>query len=85
MFTQRAKERISRPHDARVAKSRIALRTALLELLNTKPLEQILIKEITTQANVSYPVFFRQFANVEELLADVATEQVRNLLRPQLR
>ena len=79
-FTQRTRERISRPHDARVTKSRAALKAALLELIHTKPLDEISIKEITTQANVSYPVFFRQFASTEELLADVAAEQVRNLL-----
>lgn len=53
---------------------------ALLELLQLKQFDQIAIKEITEQAGVSYPVFFRQFHSKEELLADVATEQVRNLL-----
>jgi AcrR family transcriptional regulator len=77
----RARERISRPHDARVTRSREALKTALLELIDTKPLDLITIKEITAQAKVSYPVFFRQFASKEDLLADVATEQVRHLLR----
>ncbi|WP_395396892.1 TetR/AcrR family transcriptional regulator [Novosphingobium sp. BL-8A] len=56
------------------------MRGALLELIVTKPLDQITIREITRLAGVSYPVFFRQFATKEDLLADVATEQVRNLL-----
>lgn len=77
---ERAKERISRPYDIRVTRSREALRGALLEMIVAKPLDQITIREITNRAGVSYPVFFRQFAAKEDLLADVATEQVRNLL-----
>lgn len=73
--------RLSRPHDRRAVKSREALRTALLRLLESRPLDQITIKEITTEAAVSYPVFFRQFFSKEELLADLATDQVRELLR----
>ena len=74
------KKRISRLYDARAVRSRAALRQALLDLIEVKQFEAIAIKEITEQAGVSYPVFFRQFASTEELLADVATEQVRNLL-----
>lgn len=55
------------------------MQRAFLELLQVKQFDQIAIKEITEHAGVSYPVFFRQFRDKEELLADVATEQVRNL------
>lgn len=72
--------RLRRPYDQRVVKSRLALRSGLLSLLETRSLEQITIKEITQEAKVSYPVFFRQFAGKEELLADIATSEVRNLL-----
>ena len=74
------KRRISRLHDARAVRSRAALRNALLELIDTREFSQITIKEIAEQAGLSYPVFFRQFASTDELLADVATEQVRKLL-----
>jgi len=74
------RKRISRPHDLRVVKSRAALGQALLRLIETRALEQITIKDITTEAGVSYPVFFRQFSSKEELLADIAAEEVRNLL-----
>lgn len=73
-------KRIIRPHDARVVRSRAALGQALLELIQQKDFHQITIKEITEQAGLSYPVFFRQFASTEQLLHDVATRQVRNLL-----
>lgn len=83
-ISDRARERISRPSDARVTKSREALKAALLALIDLKPLEQITIKEIATHASVSYPVFFRQFATKEDLLADIAAEQVRHLLGQSL-
>lgn len=79
-ISDRARERISRPHDARVTRSREALKLALLTLIESKPLDEITIKEITAEAKVSYPVFFRQFGSKEELLADLATEQVHSLL-----
>lgn len=74
------RNRISRPHDLRAVKSRQALRQALLSLIEKQTLEQITIKEITREAGVSYPVFFRQFASKDELLADLATNEVRSLL-----
>lgn len=74
------RKRISRPHDLRAVKSRDALRKGLLRLIEARPLEQITIKDITAEAGVSYPVFFRQFSSKEELLADLATAEVRSLL-----
>ncbi len=74
------RNRLSRPHDPRALKSREALRDALLRLLEEREFEQIAIREITTAASVSYPVFFRQFARKEDLLADIATAEVRGLL-----
>lgn len=78
--TAEKSNRLRRPHDQRVLKSRLALRAGLLRLLETRSLEQITIKEITQEAAVSYPVFFRQFTGKEELLADIATNEVRSLL-----
>ena len=77
---QKDRKRISRPHDARAVRSRAALGVALLDLIDRRDFGRITIKDITEQAGVSYPVFFRQFASTEELLADVATQQVRNLI-----
>lgn len=74
------RNRLSRPHDPRALKSREALRAALLHLLEQRSFEQITIREITTAAGVSYPVFFRQFASKDALLADIATAEVRGLL-----
>lgn len=80
MNPTRADQRMSRPNDARALRSREALRTGLLALLQEQPFHQISIRDITKQAGVSYPVFFRRYASKEELFADLAAEEVRNLL-----
>lgn len=74
------KPRISRPNDPRAVKSRDYLRRALLELLETGPFERITIKELAAAAGVSYPVFFRHFSSMDDLLGDVATKEVHSLL-----
>lgn len=73
-------QRISNPRDARALRSRDALRGALLRLVERKPLEQISIQDITSEAGVSYPTFFRQFSAKEELLEDIAEDEIRRLL-----
>jgi len=68
------------PDDARVQRSLDAMRAAFLELVSTRPLEEISIKEICDTAGLSYPTFYRRFASKEELLNGIATEEVRRLL-----
>lgn len=74
------RNRLSRPDDPRAVKSRQALREGLLGLLQTRDLDQISIRDITGAAGVSYPVFFRQFAGKDDLLADLAAREVQELL-----
>lgn len=53
---------------------------ALLELLDHTSFDDITIKEITQTAGVSYPTFFRRFGSKDDLLAHLATGEVRRLL-----
>ncbi|HET8710267.1 MAG TPA: TetR/AcrR family transcriptional regulator [Spongiibacteraceae bacterium] len=55
------------------------MRRALLQLVEQKPLDQISIQEITSVAGLSYPTFFRQFSSKENLLDDIAHEELHNL------
>jgi AcrR family transcriptional regulator len=75
-----AEQRMSRPNDARALRSREALKNALLELIEERSFEQIAIRDITNRAGVSYPVFFRRYETKENLLDDIAAEEVRRLL-----
>lgn len=68
------------PDDARVRRSIDALCEAFLALLAQKSLDQITIKEISENAGLSYPTFFRRFSDKEGLLEHIAEEEVRKLL-----
>ena len=56
------------------------MRTALLALVEDRSLGDISIKDITGQAGVSYPTFFRHYASKTAVVEDIATEEVRQLL-----
>jgi AcrR family transcriptional regulator len=66
--------------DARRVRSRKALRSALLALLEEKPFDQITIREITARAGVGYATFFRHYTAKDHLLNDLASGQIRDLL-----
>ena len=74
--------------DARVVRTRDALRQAMVDLAEENPLDALTVRAIAARAGVGYATFFRHYADKEELLADVADvltrdflEQVRPLLR----
>jgi len=64
----------------RKLKTRIALRAAMLELLAEKPFDQIQITDLTARANVGYATFFRHYSATEEVLNEIAGDQIRELL-----
>jgi AcrR family transcriptional regulator len=81
----KAHKKIYQPHlstatDARAVRTREALRTALLRLLESQPLDQITILDIASEAGIGYTTFFRHHPSKESLLNDIAAEQVRNLV-----
>lgn len=74
--------------DARVVRTRDALRQAMVDLAAESPLEAITVRAIAARAGVGYATFFRHYVDKEALLADVADmltaaflAQVRPLLR----
>jgi AcrR family transcriptional regulator len=81
-----ATSRIQRegPSDARQVRSRTALTSALLELLEEKPFDQLTIREISARAGTGYATFFRHYATKEALLSDVASEEIADLLNRTL-
>lgn len=75
-------------YDARVVRTREALRQAMVDLAEESPLEAITVRAIAARAGVGYATFFRHYADKEELLADVADVLTRDFLaqvRPLLR
>lgn len=65
--------------DARKVKSRKALHGALLQLLETKSMEQISIREIAAVAGIGHTTFYRQFDSKEALLNDLAADEIRRI------
>lgn len=66
--------------DARVVKSRTALREALIALAGEKPFAELTVAEIAKRAGVGYATFFRHFPDKETLLADIAEGLILDLL-----
>ena len=74
--------------DARIVRTREALRQAMVDLEAESSLDTITVRAIAARAGIGYATFFRHYADKEALLADVADvltrsflEQVRPLLR----
>ena len=78
-------KKLYQPHysttrDARVLQTRQALRQALLELIDSKPLEQITIRDIAAAAGIGYNTFFRHYTNKEVLLREIVSEELSQLI-----
>ena len=84
-YTTDMARKIFQPHlstasDPRAVRTREALRTALLELLENTSLEQISIRDIAARAGVGYTTYFRHHPSKESLLEELAAEQIRTLV-----
>ena len=66
--------------DARVVRTREALRGAMTELAEDLPLDSITVRAIAAKAGVGYATFFRHYSDKDALLADVIDNLVRDFL-----
>lgn len=69
--------------DRRISRTRMALRAALMELIDEKRFEDITVEEIAARANVARPTFYSHFRDKEDLLlteiSDLVDERVEML------
>jgi AcrR family transcriptional regulator len=70
--------------DIRMRRTRKALHEGLINLLKVKPLEEITARDIATESLVGYTTFFRHYASKTELLNDIVSDQVSQLLERAL-
>jgi AcrR family transcriptional regulator len=66
--------------DARMVRTRAALRAALLSLIERKSYDQITIRDIVADAGVGYATFFRHHPTKGALLEDVAADEIGRLV-----
>jgi AcrR family transcriptional regulator len=67
--------------DARVLRTRGALRQAMTELAAERPLEAITVRAIAARAGVGYATFFRHYTDKDALLAEVSELLIREFLQ----
>jgi AcrR family transcriptional regulator len=68
--------RLGHSTDPRAMRTRQALRTAFLSLLNSEPLDQVTPQRIAKNAGVARASFYLHYASKEALLHDVAQETI---------
>lgn len=71
--------------DLRILKTQEHLQNALLELLETKELKAITVKEICSRAGISRNAFYQHYSYKEDLYGQMvanATEKIRDSLTP---
>jgi len=61
-------------------RTRAALCSTLLSLLEQKAFDHVTIREVTTRAGVGYATFFRHYQDKEGLLHDLAAREISQLL-----
>ena len=67
--------------DARVVRTREALREAMTELAAESPLEAITVRAIAARAGVGYATFFRHYTDKDALLGEVSELLIREFLQ----
>lgn len=80
-------ERKGALQDARITRSRAAMREALLALLGEMPLEEVTGALIAERAKVGYATYFRHYQNVRDLLVDTVgtvSDQLTEKMLPAL-
>lgn len=73
--------------DARVRRSRLRLRQALVELVLQRGYDAVTIRDLTSRADVGYATFFRHFQDKDALLRSLLDElldELMSLLAPSL-
>jgi AcrR family transcriptional regulator len=74
-----AEQEEARRQDARIVRSRAAMREALLDLLAEMPLEDITGALIAARAGVGYATYFRRYQNLRDLLVDTVVNLAEEL------
>jgi AcrR family transcriptional regulator len=72
----RTRRNTARLNDTRSLRSQEALRNALLSLIEDHAFDKITIRDITSEARVSYPTFFNHYDSKDALFQDIARKEI---------
>jgi AcrR family transcriptional regulator len=70
----------SAPSDPRIKRTRAAICSALLSLLEEKSFDQITIRDIAGRADIGYATFFRNYNDKAAVLHALAADQIHQLI-----
>ncbi|MBV1688192.1 TetR/AcrR family transcriptional regulator [Novosphingobium sp. G106] len=70
-----------RPLDVRQVRTRLALRSAMLDMARNVPFDEITIADLVSQAGVSQATFYRHYKDKNALLTDLARDFTNELGR----
>lgn len=78
------KKKMYKPHystakDLRIVQTRQSIKEAFLTLLKDKTLDQITIREVAARAGIGYNTFFRHHNSKEELIQEIAANEIKQL------
>ena len=71
---------MSEKNDRRIRKSKEALKYALLELMNDKPVISITVKELVNVADLNRSTFYNYYSDVPQMLESLEDELYREIL-----
>ena len=64
----------SKKEDRRIRYTRLALRQSLLELMRSRPIDKITVKEICAHADINRGTFYTHFSSPYDLLQQIENE-----------
>jgi len=67
--------------DRRIRYTKSVLRQSLLELLKTRPVSQITVKELCEYADINRGTFYSHYSNPQDLLSQIENEFIDNISR----
>lgn len=71
-------------NNQRPAQTRATLKKALLDLLKQAHFSDLTIRKVCAFADVGYTTFFRYYSSLEELLQEIISEELKEVMAPTL-
>lgn len=65
--------------DVRIVKTKNAIREALFELMKTKPIGKITIKEISEAAGINRKTFYTHYSTIEDIAIEIEDELLEEM------